>query len=768
MTLGSWGALLAALAVAAGLAGCLLGASVLVGSLGSSAISESRDRELRTLTLTKANRDLMHGVEELSSGARETRTGGSAVRSDWHSFEQLRDDYCRRAAALVARSDALPAVCASPAERLALIEREVAAFDPPDRLLSPAARKALQALHADVMQLHDDVLEKSLEFENDLAQHYDWALWVLTAAAFTSALSALALVYFVRGTSARYDAKWQEANRQHRQINSIIDSSGAPFLLVDRDLRAVLGNREFHKLGLPPGQENANPFHLDPVLQAHWRDHPVPDPCEPALYATDLLDGVGRRRLLNVTATPIAGADGSLQGVVFVAVDDTERWQTQQALVERARYDRLTGLANRGYFFECARQNMETAVRKGLGFAMLCLDVDDFTDVNGTMGYAFGDSLLRAVAARVRAALGPSDLAARFGADELTVMRMDVREAADAERFARQLLELLRQPYDLGGTIVHNTTSIGVSIYGAERIRAEVAVGQSDMALHRAKSNGHGGLAVFTPSLEQEVRLRARLAQDMHQGLGKGQFFLVYQPRFNIRTNAITGVEALLRWRHPTDGLLSPSVFIPVAESGGFIHQLGTWAVREACRQMREWCEAALEVGRVAVNVSALQFRDAAGFERALDATLAEAGLPAERLELEITESAFIEVTREHWDLLRRLRARGMTIALDDFGTGYSSLVYLRSLPADRIKLAQVFVEDIADEGADTTIAEAAVLLGRGLGLEVTAEGVERPEQLAKLKLLNCDEAQGYLLAKPMLAEDLARFVRSRDVGKPC
>jgi diguanylate cyclase (GGDEF)-like protein len=605
-------------------------------------------------------------------------------------------------------------------------------------------------------------------FPNDLAERHDWAPYGLIAAAFTSALGALALAYFVRGTSARYDAERQEAARQGTQLNSIIGSSGATLLLVDRNLVAVLSNREFRNLGLPPGQEDANPFRFDPMLLAHWRDHPAPGPGEPALYATDLLDGSGRRRLLNITATPIAGPDGLLQGIVFVAVDDTERWQAQQALVDRARYDRLTGLANRDYFFECARQNMETAARKGHGFAMLCLDIDDFAAINGTMGYALGDALLRAVAARIKAALGPSDLAARAGADELIVMRMDVRDAADAERFARQLVDLLRQPYDLAGTIVHNTTSIGLSVYSTERIRAEVAVGQADMALHRAKSRGEAGLAVFTPLLEQEVRLRARLAQDMHQGLAKGQFFLVYQPRFDIRTNAITGVEALVRWQHPTDGLLSPSVFVPIAESTGFIHQLGAWVVREACRQRREWSDAALDVGRVAVNVSALQFRDSAGLERALDATLAEAKLPADRLELEITETAFIEVTREHWDLLRRLRARGMTIAIDDFGTGYSSLVYLRSLPADRIKLAQVFVDDIADEGADTTIAEAAVLLGRGLGLEVTAEGVETDEQLAKLKLLKCDEAQGYLLAKPMRADELARFVRSRNSGKAC
>ena len=759
-TLGSWGALCAALAALAGFAGSILGGFALLSSIERSEISGSHDQERRLVSLVILNRQLMAAIDDLSSNPGRTSSDGAAVRQAWRSFDRTRGDFCRDLAPAAPTTDALRAVCTPSPELHAVVGPEIERFSPPDRLLSPAALKRLRRLHADVMQMHDDVLRSAIEFEEGLAEHYGFALWVLTASAFTSALSALALLYFVRGASARYDAKGQEAARQYAQIHSIVESSGAPILLVDRDLHFVLGNREFHKLGLP-GQENANPFHLDDEQLARWRNQALPDPCEPVLYATDLVDGAGRRRLLNVTATPIAGAEGRMQGIVFVAVDDTDRWQAQQALVERARYDRLTGLANRGYFFERARQNVDTAVHAGHGFAVLCLDIDEFSDVNSTMGYAMGDVLLKIAAARIRACLGPSDLASHFGADEFALMRMDVRDSADAEQFARQLRDSLSQPYEIGGTIVHKTTSIGLSVYGAERVRAEIAVGHADLALYRAKAGGLGGLAVYRPSLEREVLTRARLAQDMRQGLGAGQFYLVYQPRFDLGTNTVTGIEALVRWQHPSQGLLSPSDFIPVAESTGFILELGEWIIREACRQARLWREAGLELRRTAVNVSALQFRDAAGLEHTLDAALADAGLPPEALELEITETAFVEVTREHTALLRRLRARGITIAIDDFGTGYSSLLYLRSMPADRIKIAQVFVEGVATDDADATITQIAVRLGQGLGLKVVAEGVETPEQLAKLKLWNCDEAQGYLLAKPMPADQLAILLRA-------
>jgi EAL domain-containing protein (putative c-di-GMP-specific phosphodiesterase class I) len=265
--------------------------------------------------------------------------------------------------------------------------------------------------------------------------------------------------------------------------------------------------------------------------------------------------------------------------------------------------------------------------------------------------------------------------------------------------------------------------------------------------------------------MDREVRSRVRLVQEIRDGLGAGEFYLVYQPRIEIETGRVRGVEALLRWRHPTEGELSPAAFISIAEASGLIRDLGLWVMQQACRQASSWRQAGLDIGRIAINVSALQFHEPAELESSLESAMTEAGLSPDKLEIELTETAMVDVSREHHDLLQRLRARGIAIAIDDFGTGYSSLLYLRRLPVDRIKIAQEFIQEIAGGGANATVARIAVLLGRELKLDVVAEGVETTEQLERLKEWGCPEVQGFLFARPMSPEELVHFLAIREAA---
>jgi diguanylate cyclase (GGDEF)-like protein len=767
LAVGSSGLLLAGLALLVSLGCSVLAWLTLYESLEASQVFDSRQREERVLAFRSANSRLMHTIEGLSSGYRASTPGEVPLREVWRGFVTALDETCRHFDRSVPNTEVLRQTCDDQPAFRALVEPEILAFDPRSHPLSPGVLRRLQELRDDVGALSDHVLARAQAFEDVLAERYGFALKVLTGSAVGFALASIVLLYLLARSSVRYFAKWQEAAQQHARLDSLVQSTGAPILLVDRNLRMLVGNREFHKLGLNLGHEGANPFNLDLELLARWRSGPVSAELrQPALYASDLLDPSGRRRLLNITATPVVGPGGYLQGIVFVAVDDTDRWQAQQALVERARYDHLTGLSNRSYFIESAKGAIEAAVRARQGFALLCLDIDDFKDINSTLGYAIGDKLLKAAADRLRSCLAESDLASRFGADEFTLLRLNVPDDHEAEAFAKRLLETIAVPYDIDGTRVRSTVSIGLSVHGPENVRAELAVAQADMALNRAKAVGRNSHALFTPEMDREVRSRVRLVQEIRDGLAAGEFFLVYQPRVEIATGRVRGVEALVRWRHPTEGELSPAAFISTAEASGLIRDLGLWVMRQACRQASQWREAGLDIGRIAINVSALQFHEPAELESSLESTMAEAGLSPDNLEIELTETAMVDVSREHSDLLQRLRARGVAIAIDDFGTGYSSLLYLRRLPVDRIKIAQEFIQEISGVGADATVARVAVLLGRELGLDVVAEGVETAEQAARLKEWGCPEAQGYLFARPMSPDDLVRFLATRDAAQ--
>jgi len=317
------------------------------------------------------------------------------------------------------------------------------------------------------------------------------------------------------------------------------------------------------------------------------------------------------------------------------------------------------------------------------------------------------------------------------------------------------LIKSMSEPFSIQGNDIRSGASIGISVFGPEEPDAETLLSHADVALYRAKSEGRGSFRFFTDAMDEEVRTRVTLSTELREAIAAGQLFLLYQPQVDIGTGEIVGVEALARWRHPERGVVGPDVFIPVAEKSGLILALGHWVLLESCRQAKAWMDAGIAPARIAVNLSAMQFKRPIELEMDIAASLAETGLPAERLELELTETVLMEASREHNDVLLRLRQSGIRFAIDDFGTGYSSLDYLRRYPADRVKIAQVFVAQIAFDAGSAAIVKAIIGLARELGMVSIAEGVETAEQLELLQSWGCHEVQGYYFAKPVEPEEL-------------
>jgi diguanylate cyclase (GGDEF)-like protein len=424
-----------------------------------------------------------------------------------------------------------------------------------------------------------------------------------------------------------------------------------------------------------------------------------------------------------------------------------------------ARHDVLTGLANRTVFAEALGHEIARAHRDGSNFAVLYLDLDHFKDINDTLGHPIGDLLLQAVAERLQASVRETDTVARFGGDEFALIATELRQPADAAVLAEKVLAVMSEPVSLRDVEVRGGATIGIAVYGPESADAETLLSHADIALYRAKSEGRGIYRFFTEAMDAEVRTEFMLGAELRDAIASNQFYLEYQPQVEIYTGRITGVEALVRWRHPTRGIVSPGQFIPIAEKSGLIVALGRWVMQESCRQMREWLDAGVAPSLIGINLSARQFKAPHQLENDIAAILQETGVPAQKVELELTESVLMDASREHSDLLLRLRRAGFRIAIDDFGTGYSSLDYLRRYPVDRIKIAQQFMIDPA-EGCGDAILRAAIALAKELNLEVIVEGVETAKQLQRVKSCGGRDVQGYYFSKPVGADAMMALLR--------
>ena len=459
----------------------------------------------------------------------------------------------------------------------------------------------------------------------------------------------------------------------------------------------------------------------------------------------------------------VRGAGGEPVHFVGQYQDITERKRLEEELEHRAFHDPTTGLPNRALFMDRLGHALSRMRgRRNNKIAVLFMDLDNFKYVNDTLGHQAGDELLAAVAGRLRRCLRPADTAARLGGDEFAALLEDVKGASGATRVAERIVEELGTPFVLGGQEVYVTPSIGICAAQSGREAPEDLVRNADVAMYRAKEEGKARHRVFDPSMEEGVRERLRLENDLRRAIERDEFEVYYQPVVALDTGRIVGMEALVRWEHPERGLLSPSGFVPLAEEIGLIVPIGRKVLEEACRQTKAWQELYPSTPPappliVGVNLSARQIRHP-GLIGDVEGALRESGLDPGRLILEVTESAMVGDGERHTDALRRLRDLGVRLALDDFGTGYSSLSYLRRLPVGMVKIDRSFVQGIGEDGADDVLLEGVVGIAHALGLRVCAEGVETPEQLERVRDLGCDLVQGYYFSEPLPAKaaDLA------------
>jgi diguanylate cyclase (GGDEF)-like protein/PAS domain S-box-containing protein len=452
---------------------------------------------------------------------------------------------------------------------------------------------------------------------------------------------------------------------------------------------------------------------------------------------------------------PIHDRAGAPAGTVIVLRDVSQARAMAAQMTHLAEHDFLTGLPNRMLLNERIEQAIALTKRHDRAMALLFLDLDGFKHINDSLGHPIGDQLLRSVAGRLVAGMRDSDTVSRQGGDEFVVLLPEVAHLDDVEVMARRILADVAATHHIGEHEIHVTASIGISVYPAAGLDAETLVKNADAAMYQAKADGRHRFRYFRPEMNARAVERRSIEEHLHRAVEHQDFRLEYQPKFDLATGAVIGAEALLRWTHPELGPIAPDRFIPIAEDCGLIVQIGAWALREACRQTRAWSDGGLSIGTMAVNVSAMEFRSD-DFLETVFSTIAETGVDPGQLELELTESSLMRHADASAATLQQLREHGVRVAVDDFGTGYSSLSYLRKFPVSTLKIDQSFIRETGTDGDETTIVLAVLGMARSLRLRVVAEGVETPAELAFLRRHECDEAQGFLLGRPMSPDSCA------------
>ncbi|MBF0170751.1 MAG: EAL domain-containing protein, partial [Nitrospinae bacterium] len=459
-----------------------------------------------------------------------------------------------------------------------------------------------------------------------------------------------------------------------------------------------------------------------------------------------------------LTISAITDDYGQVTHYVGVFVDISHQKRTEESLQRLAYYDPLTALPNRALFRDRLAQALEQARRHTSKVALFFLDLDRFKNVNDTLGHDAGDDLLVEASRRIGAAIRATDTLARLGGDEFTVILGELDHVDDAGRIARTIIDALTLPFSLKGHDVFIGASVGIGIFPDDGATDEELIKNADMAMYQAKGAGRGTYAFFEEEMNRANLLRRELEQGMRRGIGAGEFVLYYQPKIDLATGGLAGAEALIRWRHPQKGLLFPDTFIPMAEETGLILPLGAWTLTEACRQLAAWDRAGLVLPSLSVNLSARQFAQA-DLAETVRGALTLHGVPPERLELEITESAVMADPARAIETVKSIRAMGVRFSMDDFGTGYSSLSQLKKFPLDALKIDKAFVLDLINDPDDRAIVASIVSLGGALGLKVVAEGVESPLHVTALQELGAGFGQGYHWAKPLPPDDFARFM---------
>ncbi|MCH8214340.1 MAG: EAL domain-containing protein [Proteobacteria bacterium] len=583
----------------------------------------------------------------------------------------------------------------------------------------------------------------------------------------TSIAGVIAIFLALRLVAER--TRNEKALRESEErFRAVVDNSPTQIHIKDLEGRYILINREAEKLfgitdkeGRGKTSYDIFPKKMADSFTAH--DRAVLETQQAIEEEEEFLLEEGVHTYLTVKF-PIRDAAGDIAAIGAVGTDITKRKRAEAAHIEYlALHDSLTDLPNRFLFHDRLETAVAQSVRSGNMLGLLFLDLDDFKDVNDTLGHDAGDALLKAVAERLKSYLRESDTVgrhnttlARIGGDEFTILLTNMAEPAGAATVAERIIDELSRPFSISGQEIQIGVCIGISIYPSHGSMAEDLLKKADLALYRSKAEGRNRYHFYSEEMETEIRARKDLERGLHKALAEDQFSLVYQPQMDTHSGAMVGMEALLRWDHPERGPISPVEFIPVAEATGAIVPIGEWVLRQACAQNKAWRDAGLPPFSVAVNLSAVQFRQD-DLVATVDAAVRDAGLDPADLHLEITESVFMQERGR--EMLLDFRRRGIRISLDDFGTGYSSLSYLTRFPIDKIKLDRSFVRDIAHDTSSAAIIKAVVNLGHSLSMRVNVEGVETLEEMGILKSYGVDEIQGFYYSRPLSADAVPEFV---------
>jgi diguanylate cyclase (GGDEF)-like protein/PAS domain S-box-containing protein len=557
----------------------------------------------------------------------------------------------------------------------------------------------------------------------------------------------------------------KKAETQVRLAAQVFDTAAKGIMILDADKNVVEVNRAFTQATGFEAQEvvGKKPWFLGGSLQ----DEAFYQGIWQALRKTGNWRGeIDNRRkngevipaLLNVSAVRDEHGEITHYAAIFSDIADLKAAQRQ--LEYLATYDTLTGLPNRNLFYDRLQHGVEKASRDGKRLALFFVDLDNFKTINDTLGHEMGDRLLAQVADRLSACTRREDTVARLGGDEFAIITEDVAHpGAEAAITARHMIAALSAPFKLDNQEVFVSASIGIALFPDNGRDAAALLRNADTAMYKAKDLGKNSYHFFTEELDMRAAERAATENGLRHALKHDEFFLFYQPQMELDSGCIVGFEALLRWQHPDFGLLLPEHFIPVAETSGLIVPIGKWVMRTACRQIRDWSRQGLGDFRIAVNLSARQFRQKK-FAEAIREIIEEMEIEPSNLEVELTESTLMDDAEHAGRVLRQLKEMGVHIAIDDFGTGYSSLQYLKKFPIDHLKIDSHFVNDIATNRDDAAIAMAIITMGHSMQMKVVAEGVETSEQLAFLRASGCDVIQGYIVNMPLSVGNAATALR--------
>ena len=589
-----------------------------------------------------------------------------------------------------------------------------------------------------------------------------------------AAQQALAEAY--RELEHRVQDRTAELQRAHQQLEAVIRS--APLAIYTRDLdnRVTGWNPAAEKIfGWTAGEVIGKPIPTIPAdMQAEADALTDRISQGAALLQVEVVRQRrdGTRIEVSHTVAPLVDAQGGLYGNVTLAADITERKAAEQRIEFLAYHDALTGLPNRLLLQDRLQQAMAQSEREHSHVALVFMDLDNFKQINDTLGHATGDRLLKEMASRLRDCIRDTDTISRQGGDEFVVVLSDLPDSHAALPVVDKIMGQMQQPFMIEGNELLTSVSVGVAISPGDGRDFETLLKKADMAMYRAKEAGRNTYHFFDEEMSLEASEHLMLRTGLRRALERHELALHYQPQIDLASGMVIGAEALIRWQHPDLGLVSPGRFIPVAEDSGLIVPIGEWVIHEACRQAMAWQQAGLPALLIAVNLSAVQFRRG-NVEKTVIHALAQSGFDPALLELELTESILIQNVEQVLAAVKRLKLLGVKLSIDDFGTGYSSLSYLKRFDIDKLKIDQSFIRDLATDPDDAAIVNAIIQMAHSLNLKVIAEGVETPGMLQQLHDFECDEAQGYHFARPMPADEFARYlskmagVQAQGVIKP-